>query len=460
MSFSPWSAEFLRRDLWTTDLSTLPLWPRLQVRFLRLAMVAMEEFQTNLLGLRAMGLVYSTLLSLVPFLAVTFSVLKAFGAHQQIEPFLAQALEPLGAKGEELTHYMIGFVSNLQVGVLGAVGVAGLFFTVISLIGQIEDALNHIWRLRYSRTLARKFSDYLSVVLVGPVLVFSAFALTASAQSHWLMQYMLRTGSLGFAVTLVTRVMPLFFLCTVFTFLYKFLPNTRVHFSSAVLAGLTAGLLWQVAGIGFATFVANSARYTAIYSSFAVLLIFLIWLYVGWLIILVGGEVAYLHQNSRVVMTWMRQRKHGALSRARLALLALATITRSYLTQDPPWRLMELAARLHVSPAELEDLIDEFVRRRILLRSAEPEGLALGRPPESVAVSEILDAVDATEEPPNAREDAVSLVLQRRDQAIRHALAGLTLHALSSEELVRKALASSEALASSVPSADVRRVRQ
>ena len=133
MSFSPWSAQFFHSDLWATDLSTLTLWPRFRFRVLRLAIVAAEEFQTNLLNLRAMGLVYSTLLSLVPLLAVTFSILKAFGVHNQIEPLLLRALEPLGSKGEDLAWYMLGFVSNLRVGLLGALGVASLFFTVISL---------------------------------------------------------------------------------------------------------------------------------------------------------------------------------------------------------------------------------------------------------------------------------------------------------------------------------------
>jgi membrane protein len=400
-----------------------------------------------------MGLVYSTLLSLVPLLAVTFSILKAFGVHNQIEPLLLRALEPLGSKGEDLAWYMLGFVSNLRVGLLGAVGVASLFFTVISLIGQIEDALNHIWRLRYSRTLARKFSDYLSVVLVGPVLVFSAFALTASAQHSWLVQSLLSYGSLGVVITTVTRVMPLFFLCTVFTFLYEFLPNTRVPFRSAVVGGMTAGFLWQVAGLAFAKFVASSTRYTVVYSSFAVLLLFLIWLYVEWIIVLVGGEVAYLHQHSHMLVTWRRRRSRNPISRVRLAFLLLTAITRRYLAQEPPFRLMELAASLQVSPVDLEDLVDAFVRRHILLRSAEPEGITLGRPPEGVAVSEILDAVDSLEESPGAKEDVVSLLLFRRDQAIRQALAGLTLRSLCSEESVKEILVSDENFSSRAPSA-------
>jgi len=150
--------KFLRhdlRDLWRADMSRLRPLTRLQVRFLRLAVVAGEEFRQGVLSLRAMGLVYATLLSLVPFLAVMFSLLKAFGAHQQIEPFLAQALAPLGPQGGEISRRVVEFVNNLQVGVLGTVGVGGLFLTAISLIGKIEDALNHIWRVRRARSLGR-----------------------------------------------------------------------------------------------------------------------------------------------------------------------------------------------------------------------------------------------------------------------------------------------------------------
>ncbi len=180
--------EYCQRDLWETDLETLEPGKRFLVSSLRLIFVAAWEFKESVLSIRATSLVYTTLLSLVPFLAVTFSVLKAFGIHQEIEPLLGHALEPLGEKGQEITESIIGFVDNLKVGVLGAVGVAGLFYTTYSLIAKIEEALNSVWRVQNGRPLARQFTDYLSVLLVGPVFVFTAFGLTASAQSHWLVQ--------------------------------------------------------------------------------------------------------------------------------------------------------------------------------------------------------------------------------------------------------------------------------
>lgn len=430
-------AEFFRRSSEIIGPTALRPLMRLQTFFHRLWVAVVEEFRNGRLTLQAASLVYTTLLSLVPLIAVVFSVLKAFEVQQAIEPLLARALEPLGPQGSEITHQIVEFVSNLRVGVLGALGVAGLFYTVFSLIGQIEDALNYMWRVRRSRSLGRKFSDYFSVVLVGPVLVFTAIALTASAQSYWLMRRVLEIESLGFVVTLVTRVTPFLLLCITFTALYKLIPHTQVRFSSALVGGVTSGILWQLVGAGFTAFVAGSANYKAIYSSFAILIVFLIWLYVGWLIILIGGKVAYVYQYPFTYLSGGPWGRHGYVFRAWLALSALAEITRRHLAGEPPWRLAELASSLNVAAANLEELIDDFIRRGILYRTTEPEGIVPGRPPELVTVSEILsdlDGVNPEDTPaPTEKDDPVSRLLRRRDQAIHQALEGVTLRTLAAE---------------------------
>ncbi|MCZ6781503.1 MAG: YihY/virulence factor BrkB family protein, partial [Nitrospirae bacterium] len=319
--------RFFQQDLWAADTDSLRGIEGMAIKSLRLVVVAVWEFRASVLSARATGLVYTTLLSLVPFLAVMFSVLKAFGVHQQIEPLLAQALEPLGPRGAEITAQVISFVNNLKVGVLGAVGVLALFLTTFFLIDKIEEALNAIWRVREGRPLARKVSDYLSVVLVGPVFVFTAFAITASAQSHWLVQRVLEIQPLGYLVVFGAEFMPFVILCGVFTFIYKFVPNAQVRLVSALVGGVTAGILWQLAGAAFAAFVAGSARYSAIYSSFAILILFLIWLYVGWLIVLTGAQVAYFHQHPSAYLTRARWRQDTHAFRESLALSALVQMT-------------------------------------------------------------------------------------------------------------------------------------
>jgi membrane protein len=401
----------------------------------RFAALAQTELGSSQLSLHAASLVYTTLLSLVPFLAVAFSMLKAFGAHSQLEPLLERGLAPLGQEGSGLARQIVSFVDNLEVGVLGTAGVAGLLLTVISLVESVEQALNRIWRVRRPRSLGRRFTDYLSVVLVGPVLVFTAFAITASAESHGVVRWVRSVGSLDILVVLGTWVLPFVFVCGAFTFLYRFLPNTRVRSRPALVGGLTAGILWELAGMAFTAFVATSAQYTAIYSSFAILVLFLLWLYVGWFTVLVGAEVAYFWQHPAAcwVATTDPGRNHAF--RERLALSALVAITRRHLEGEPPGRLSALATALHVPAASVDEVLDRLVERGVLCRTAEPEALLLARSPDLITVSEVLDVLRDADGRASRSEERlvgpVTEVLGRRDQAAARALDGLTLTSLA-----------------------------
>jgi membrane protein len=423
---------FYRQDLWATDLAERSSLERLGIRVVRFAVVLVAEVQEHALMLRSASLVYSTLLSLVPFLAVAFSLLKAFGAHYGVEPFLAQLLEPLGPRAVDLTRQVVAFVDNLQVGVLGAVGFAGLFVTVISLIENVEAAFNHVWRVRHGRSYGRMFSDYLSVILVGPVLIVTALGLIASAESHWLVQRLLAIEPLGGWIQPVAqRALPLAFLWIAFTALYAILPNTRVRLAAAAVGGAAAALLWQLTGIAFAALVAGSARYVSIYAGFAVLILFLMWLQLAWLVVLLGATVAYVFQHPSAARFARHRRNHRV--RERTALAALGELTRRHLAGEPPARFTDLALQLNAPVSLVEDLLEVFVRRGVLLRSAEPEGLALARPPEQVTLADALEIVrDPTGADPTPDElhSPAAKVLRLRDGTARQALEGLTLREL------------------------------
>ncbi len=432
--------QFLQQDLWTTDLATLPFFQRALVQAIRLAIAVALEFRHRLLDARAAGLVYTTLLSLVPFLAVMFSVLKAFGVHHQIEPVLAQALEPLGPKGPEITSTIIGFVDNLKIGVLGVVGVAGLFYTTYSLIDKIEQALNAIWMVRQGRSWSRKFADYLSAVLVGPVLVVTAFGLLASVQSHTLVQQVLEFQPLGYVMVWAAELVPFLILCAVFTFLYKFIPHTNVRFSSALVGGIAAAILWGIAGEAFAKFVAQSAKYSAIYSSFAVLILFLLWLYAGWLIVLIGAQFSFFHQHPTAYLSRLlwQQGTHGF--RERLALNLLVVLTRRHVKGERPLSPPELAIELNLPVSLVEDQVDHLVESGLLGLMHKPEGVSLIKPPELISVKEVLDAAregnSAEAHLPIDTSSPVQAVLRRRDEAVEEALAGQTLRSLVPESWV------------------------
>lgn len=425
--------RYLDRDLWTADLTRHSLARRGGTRALRLIVVVGRAPMETQLNLEATALVYRTLLSIVPLIAVAFSVLKGFGAQYRIEPLLTRMLAPLGEGGVEVAARIVDFVSHLNVSVLGAVGFIGLFYTVVGVIEKIEDALNRIWQVRRSRSLIRKISDYLSILLVGPVLVFGAFGLLASAQSRKLFERVIAvTPFRAETVAVVWHAAPFVLLVAAFTLLYRFLPFTRVEPGAALAGGVTAAVLWELAGLAFATFVAGSTGYAAIYSSFAVLVVFLLWLQLAWLIVLVGGQVAYVWQHPTSYVA-VRSRP-SALLRERVGLAAAVEIARRHLAGEPPLRLDALARMVRAPLTIVDELIGDFVARGLLARAVEPEAIVLARPPEQVTVRDVLDTI--REPAPDRVMDvdvpsSVVSALQRRDEAVDQALGALTLQSLA-----------------------------
>jgi membrane protein len=182
-----WYEQFATQ-IWGDDLRELSSARRLIIVPVRLLIVLTRQLLQGQLNLRAMSLVYTTLLSVVPLLAVSFSVLKGFGVHNQIEPVLTNFLAPLGPRGYELSDNIIGFVENIRVGVLGSLGLVFLLYTVVSLIQKVESTFNYVWQVERLRGLTQRFSSYLSVILIGPVLVFTALGVTATAMNNALVQ--------------------------------------------------------------------------------------------------------------------------------------------------------------------------------------------------------------------------------------------------------------------------------
>ncbi len=338
----------VRALVWEDDLRDLGFLQRTAVFMLRALHMLLRELIGGQLNLRAMSLVYTTLLSIVPLLAVSFSVLKGFGVHNRIEPLLRNFLVPLGPNGAEITEQVIGFVENVQVGVLGSVGFALLIYTVIALLQKIEAAFNFVWQVDHLRSFSQRFSNYLSVILIGPVLVFSAVGLTASIMNTTLAQQLFAMEPFGTLLVLSGKLVPYLLVCFAFTLVYIFIPNTTVELKAAAIGGLIAGVLWETTGWGFAVFIASSSKYAAIYSSFAILILLLIWLYLSWLILLVGSQIAFYVQHPQYMTL---RRVEFILSnrlRERLALQIMFLIGYNHYHDKPPWNLDELTARLEL----------------------------------------------------------------------------------------------------------------
>ncbi len=418
------------------DLAGLTRPKRFVHSSLRIALMVGRDFFENLVKLQAMALAFKTLLSLAPLLAVIFSLLKGFGVHNRMEPALAEALAPLGDKGREITAYLIGFVDKMSAGALGSVGLVTLFITVLSLMGSIEEAFNYIWRVKSPRKLARRFSDYLSAILVGPVLVFAAVTITATLQNNTIVQSLLSLQALGTVILALLRLVPYLTLWGAFTFVYIFIPNTRVKVRSALIGGLIAAILWQTVGWGFARFVVTSTQYYAIYSSFAILLLFLLWLHIGWVIVLLGAQVAYAHQHIHFFQGNRQLLAQSPAGRERLALHMMLLVGRNFYHGFDPMTVTDLATHLQIPAGVVKELMDMFAGTRLVLPVVDGETYVLARDPETIGIKEILDCVRNSGKKIKIADDRgdadqhINALLQDVDESTTKALAGRSLQAV------------------------------
>ena len=407
--------DALRRSLWR-------LQPRSRLERQALAVArAADALVTVLLqgqlSLRAMSLVYTTLLSLAPLLALGFSLLKALGVHNSFEPVLLESLTGLGPpQAREVTTNLVRFVDNIQVGVLGSVGVALLLYSAISLIHKVEESFNHIWRVERLRGLPQRFGEYLAVLMVGPVLAFSALGLTASLLDNRITAWLSGMPAFGFLLYLASAFLPYALMVGMFTLLYTFVPNTRVRMRPAFIGGLVAGLLWQSASFAFAAFVTGANNYNAIYSGFAIVIFVLIWLYLGWLILLSGCQIACYVQHPHRFGPDAQRAPEGSRAREQAMLALVAAVVGRFLRSESPAGRELLSRDLgvpeHLVPALAEPLVLGGVLAVVdaegsprWVPARDPAGISLhrlwtllrGPAPEGglAAAGRWLDAVDA-----------------------------------------------------------------
>ncbi|MCX4193811.1 YhjD/YihY/BrkB family envelope integrity protein [Methylophaga sp. OBS1] len=428
---------FFKTGLWQ-DIppETNPLY-KLWLNFLRVSYIMGRELAAGELNLRAMSLVFTTLLSLVPLIAVAFSVLKAFGVHNQMEPVLLGLLEPLGERGPEITSNIIGFVQNIKVGVLGSVGLAMLFYTIIALVQKIENAFNFVWRVKRSRSITRRFTDYLSVIMIGPVLVFSALGVAATVLNHEVVQSLRGIEPFGTLIVIGTKLLPYVMIILAFTFLYKFIPNTKVKLTPALIGATVAGVLWISIGTLFASFVASSSNYTAIYSSFAILFFFMIWLYLAWFILLTGSQVAFYLQHPKLVKLAGKPLVLSPRLREKEGLWLITVIAKRFCKNQPPLTVQELEEQTGLTNNAIQDLLTTMEKGGLLVEVAGDETRYVpAQDVDLIRVAAILNCLRTTEENGNytlksLADDGVNGLLKSISDAQAEVIGNMTLKQLA-----------------------------
>ena len=385
--------------VWSHRDQSMPAWQSGALRLVRTASMLARDLINGQLTLRAMSLVYTTLLSIVPLLALSFSVLKAFGVSNQIQPLLLQLLEPLGAEGVKLAGQIIAFIENMNVGVLGALGLGMLIYTSISLLQKIEESLNYIWHISQPRRLGERFSRYLSVLLVGPILVFSALGITATVMNIDTVRSLLEVAVFGDMLQALSRLTPYLLVIAAFTFVYLFIPNTRVRFGPALVGGAIGGIVWQTAGWIFAIFAASSNSYAAIYSGFAILLLFMIWLYLSWLVLLFGASIAFYVQRPEYLYAGSGEPRLSNRVRERLALSVMSLVAGRFQSTAPAPSMPEFTQAFGVPSHSLLVVVNALHQDSLLVPTDDdPPRYLPGRDPEMITVEAILDAVRCADE--------------------------------------------------------------
>jgi membrane protein len=427
--------RLIEKNIWEVDTSTLAPIKYFSVKLFRIIYVGIREFSGGEIMMRANSLVYTTLLSFAPFLAVTFSLLMAFGADKQLEVFLQGFLVTLGPKGEEITENIIGFVRNIRFGILGTIGFVLLIYNVVSMIEKIEDAFNNIWNVEKPRGFARKITDYLAMLVIGPVLIFLAIGITASLMSTTVVQIITRTEPFGTVFIIVGKLLPYFFICAAFSFMYYFIPNTKVHMKCAVVGGITGGILWESAGIGFTAFVVTSSKYSAIYSGFAILILFVLWIQISWLILLSGAKIAYYVQYPQVFNLKDKALLLGSRSKERLALMLMYHIGRNFCRNEPQWNLETLVKHLGIPLYPLQKVLITLRNKRLIVETdKKPPAFIPAKALETISLTEIVNAVRIPEEEPPISQHAfaessaeIDAIMEGLDEAISGGLKNRTL---------------------------------
>jgi membrane protein len=360
--------HFLKTDLWRMQPRDLAGGKSVLLRPLRILLLAFRGFLDDNCQLRASALTFYSLLSVVPVAAMGFGIAKGFGLEQNLQQLLVEKLEGQ----EEVLQWIIQFagalLANTKGGVIAGVGVLLLFWAVINLLNNIEKALNDIWYLKKGRSFARRLSNYLSLMLICPVLLIASSSLTVfiTSQMTVITEKISVLGTISPLIFFLLKLSPFVVAWVLFTFLFIVIPNTDVSIKSGLSAGILTGTVFQIVQKAYIYFQIGVANYNAIYGSFAALPLFLMWLQLSWLVVLFGAEVSFAVDNEEEYGPEPEVEKPSPHFQRLLALRVTALCVRRFCDGEPP---ADAAAISHAlgSPIRLvQQALSDLVEARVL----------------------------------------------------------------------------------------------
>ena len=366
---------------------------RLLITVLRFLNELKAQFVKDTVVVRASGMAYTTLLAIVPLVAVLFSVLSAFSSFaeykDQIQTWLFSQIVP--AKSGEVLEYINQFTANTKA--LGALSTLLLVITSLLLFDNIEKNFNALWGVTRKRSTIQRFITFTNVLMWGPILFAMSFLVSGKIRLFISSNPLL---DIGFVTRFLFGILPYLFTAFAFVLMLVVVPATKVRWRSALLGGLIGGAIWEVGKVLFTQTTAKSITYNAIYGSIAVVPIFLVWLYVTWIIVLLAVEISYVHHNFQGLVLHRAFARPSARERLHLGVRLLMHVAGDFYRGGRPVTLEELENRFRI-PSELaEQLTDKLTAAGLLHRidvSAEETGLAPGKSLAAIHFNEVVEAV-------------------------------------------------------------------
>ncbi len=368
MNYWPKIAQFITTDIWHIESKKISRSRSFFLRLLRVIMLSVRGFNNNRLQLRASALTFYSLLAIVPVLAMAFAVAKGFGldAHLQTE-LLARF-----SGQQQVLLKAIDFANNLldktRGGLMAGIGVVVLYWAVIKVLGHIERAFNDIWNIPKSRSLWRKFSDYLTIMLICPLLIILSSSATVFIKTQ-ITLIVDKIALLGFFSPLIYvgfKLIPYVLIWLLFTLTYLMMPNTKIQISAAVVAGIVAGTIYQLLQLVYINFQFLLANYNAIYGSFAALPLFLIWLQASWLIVLMGAEIACAYQNKESYEFEQVTRQISPALKKQLALRVTHLLVTNFARAEKPHSARQISAALEIPFRLIQSILMDLMTTNII----------------------------------------------------------------------------------------------
>ncbi len=427
--------RFLKKDLWNVDLRELTRPKIFFIKSLRLISFTARELMKNELQLRAVSLVYTTLLSIVPLIAFSFSILQSFGVvNNQLEPILQNFLAPLGEQGIQISQKILEFVGNMKVGVLGTLGLLTLLYTVFSMIKKIDDSINVIWKVHRGRGILKRLTNYISLTVLGPILMFVILGLTASLASNTIVDKLAHYKTFGALIIIWGTILPYLLISVVFTIIYLIVPNTKVKIWPALVGGIMAGIFWQISSQLFAKGVASSTKYFAIYSSLAIVILFMIWQYISWLIVLIGAQISYCAQKIDHSGINLKSSDISSKLKERISLSIMYLVGKNFSLGLKNLSLDEIVDLTNMPYEFVHSSIKDLTLKKLIIESADsPTTFIPAKDLELINLEEIINASRTNEqseqfiEMTDNRFEKVDTILKEIDSSIYNSLGKVNL---------------------------------